>query len=160
VGGIEFLEITQNPATGQWNLHSHDLLYARNKGDIQIRPTEKTEYCGECGLSLNECEDDSHLIAPVKTKLNGGVNYDLRNFGWGERYSYDNTVSEEVAVGYLTKLAYAAKPVQFSAKVEDIGDLAILYRRERPRMRRIWGELRFSREDREEWENTMDMDDS
>ena len=159
VGGIEFLEITQNPATGHWNLHSHDLLYAWNKGDIQIRPTGKAEYCSVCGLSLNECQDDSHLIAPVSTKTQGGKNYDLRKFGWGEQYSYDNTVSEEIAVGYLTKLAYAAKPVQFSAKVEDIGDLAFLYRRERPRLRRVWGKLRFSRAEKEEWARLMDEEE-
>jgi hypothetical protein len=159
VGGIEFLEITQNSTTGAWNLHSHDLLYSNIEDDVQIRPTRKVEICSACGLETDECENDSHLVQPVSTKNLGGTSYKLRDYGWGQRYSWDPGVNEEIAVGYLTKLAYAAKPIQFSTKVEDLGDLTRLFLSQRPRMTRVWGELRFSAEEREEWENTMDEEE-
>lgn len=159
VGGIEFLEITQNPKTGAWNLHSHDLLYSNNPGDVQIRPTRKVELCSACGELTDDCNNDSHLVQPVVTKNVGGTLNKLREFGWGQRYSYDPGVNEEIAVGYLTKLAYAAKPIQFSTKVEDIGDLARLFLVKRPRMTRVWGELRFSAAERDEWERIMDEEE-
>ena len=71
----------------------------------------------------------------------------------------DLDVNQEIAVGYLTKLAYAAKPIQFSSKVEDIGDLARLFLVKRPRMTRVWGELRFSAAEQEEWASIMDEEE-
>ena len=159
VGGIEFLEITQNSTTGKWNLHSHDLLYSYVDEDVSIRPTRKVQLCSACGKSTDECQDDRHLVQPVTTKNLGGSLNQLRDFGWGQRYSYDPGVNEEIAVGYLTKLAYAAKPIQFSTKIEDLGDLSRLFLTTRPRMTRVWGELRFSADERNEWENIMDEEE-
>ena len=150
VGGIEFLEITQNSSTGAWNLHSHDLLYCKDEQELKIPVTKSIEICGAdgCNLSLDECLDDSHLVQPIRRKNVGGSWNKLREFGWGQRYSYDPEVQHEIAVGYLTKLAYAAKPIQFSSKIEDLSDLSRFMTYSRPRMTRVWGELRISRDER------------
>lgn len=145
-GGIEFLEITQNSSTGAWNLHSHDLLYTAEEKQLNIPPTPVIDLCGHdnCNLSIDECMNDSHLITPIRRKGVGGSWNKLREFGWGQRYSYDPNVQHEIAVGYLTKLAYAAKPIQFSSKIEDLTDLSRFMMYSRPRMTRVWGELRLS----------------
>lgn len=149
-GGIEFLEITQNSSTGAWNLHSHDLLYVEEEKQLNIPVTKSVEYCGAdgCNHTLDECMDDSHLVQPIRSKNVGGSWNKLREFGWGQRYSYDDNVQHEIAVGYLTKLAYAAKPIQFSTKIEDLTDLSRFMMYSRPRMTRVWGELRISRDER------------
>lgn len=150
VGGIEFLEITQNSKTGAWNLHSHDLLYTEEEKQLNIPATKSVEYCGAdgCNHTLAECVDDLHLVQPIRRTNVGGSWYKLREFGWGQRYSYDPDVQHEIAVGYLTKLAYAAKPIQFSSKIEDLTDLSRFMYYSRPRMTRVWGDLRISRDER------------
>lgn len=150
VGGIEFLEITQNSKTGAWNLHSHDLLYTVDEKELNIPVTKSVEYCGAdgCDHSLAECMNDSHLVQPIRRSNVGGSWNKLREFGWGQRYSYDPDVQHEIAVGYLTKLAYAAKPIQFSSKIEDLTDLSRFMYYSRPRLTRVWGELRISKDER------------
>ena len=148
-GGIEFLEITQNSATGHWNLHSHDLLYSSNES-CTITPTPKVAVCAApgCNSTTSSCNDDRHLIHGYDMKLQGGTLRELRDYGWGERYSFDPDVKEEIAIGYLTKLAYAAKPIQFSKKIDDLSELSRFFYLKRPRLTRVWGDLRVSKDDR------------
>ncbi len=149
-GGIEFLEITQNSDTGNWNLHSHDLLYSANELELTIPATPKVAICSSpgCNMTTDGCIDDSHLIHGFDFKNEGGHNYELRDYGWGSRYSYDPDVRQEIAIGYLTKLAYAAKPIQFSKKVDDLSELSRFFYLKRPRLTRVWGDLRVTKAER------------
>ena len=149
-GGIEFLEITQNSETGHWNLHSHDLLYSSNESLLTIPPTPKVAMCAApgCNNTTSSCNDDMHLIHGYELKNGGAHLSTLKDYGWGSRYSYDPDVKEEIAIGYLTKLAYAAKPIQFSKKIQDLSELSRFFYLKRPRLTRVWGDLRVSKADR------------
>lgn len=160
-GGIEFLEVTQNSVSGHWNLHSHDLLYSDDETILTIPPTEKVPVCAHpnCNSTTSSCNDDSHLIHGYSLKNEGANLFELRKYGWGERYTYDDTVNEQISIGYLTKLAYAAKPIQFSKKIQDLSELSRFFYFKRPRLTRVWGDLRISLAERNLYEDTYHSGD-
>ena len=72
VGMIDFLEAVQNKKNGRWHLHSHSILFQDCSNPITIQPTDVELSCKECGLDLEDCEDQSHWIFGFDRRVQGG----------------------------------------------------------------------------------------
>jgi len=135
VGGWHFFECTYNQGTRCWNAHLHSILLGNCAGFLD---TSEVRYA----------EDGSKSVIGSKSSQ-------LKELGFGERYTLDRCVDDAEVVGYCVSRAYASKQSLKGPEKE----LVAFLRSVKPHLVRPFGRARVPKVDRVQWllENNMDV---